>query len=278
MSADNNDIQITEGQLRAMTSDLDGLNTEQCYPAMTAAAQSWAQDVADERRQAEPRRHFSRRSFLFGAGGAIAGGLVLATTSSSLAAAATRPMAAAKASGELTGDAAKLTGDLAIAALAASLENLAVFAYTAGLSAAKAGKLGAVPAAVPTFVTTARSQHMQHAAAWNSVLTAAGYKAVTYTDPALTPMVEKDFAAVKNIPDLLNLALTLENVAAQTYQGGADVLKSAKARAVAASIQPVEMQHAAVLYFVLGKYPGIQTASGTPLAFNPLTLAQKPTS
>jgi hypothetical protein len=261
-----------------MTTDLDGLNSDQCYPAMTAAAQSWAEDLADQRRQAERPRHFSRRSFLFGAGGAIAGGVVLATTSSSLAAAATRPMAAAKASAKETGDSAKLTGDLAVAALAASLENLAIFAYTAGLNAAKAGKLGAVPPAVPTFVTTARSQHTQHAAAWNSVLTAAGYKAVTYTDPALTPMVEKDFTAVKNIPDLLNLALTLENVAAQTYQGGADVLKSTKAIAVAASIQPVEMQHAAILYFVLGKYPGIQTASGTPLAFNPLTLAQKPTS
>jgi hypothetical protein len=274
VSAKDNDIQISEGQLRAMTTDLDGLNSDQCYPAMTAAAQSWAEDLADQRRQAERPRHFSRRSFLFGAGGAIAGGVVLATTSSSLAAAATRPMPAAKE----TGDAPKLTGDLAVAALAASLENLAIFAYTAGLNAAKAGKLGAVPPAVPTFVTTARSQHTQHAAAWNSVLTAAGYKAVTYTDPALTPMVEKDFAAVKNIPDLLNLALTLENVAAQTYQGGADVLKSTKAIAVAASIQPVEMQHAAILYFVLGKYPGIQTASGTPLAFNPLTLAQKPSS
>jgi hypothetical protein len=119
---------------------------------------------------------------------------------------------------------------------------------------------------------------MQHAAAWNSVLIAAGHKAVMSTDPALTPMVEKDFAAVKTIPDLSSLALTLENVAAQTYQGGADALKSTKAIAVAASIQPVEMQHAAILYFVLGKYPGIQTASGTPLAFNPLTLAQKPSS
>ena len=54
---------------------------------------------------------------------------------------------------------AGLTGDLAVAAVAASLENLAVFAYTAGLSAATAGKLGTVPPAVATFATTVKGQH-----------------------------------------------------------------------------------------------------------------------
>jgi hypothetical protein len=33
------------------------------------------------------------------------------------------------------------------------------------------------------------------------------------------------------------------------------------------------MQHAAILYFVLGQYPGVQTASGAPLAFNPTSTA-----
>ena len=51
--------------------------------------------------------------------------------------------------------------------MAASLENLAVFAYNAGLSAATAGKLGTVPPAVATFATTVKGQHTQHAAAWN---------------------------------------------------------------------------------------------------------------
>ena len=54
--------------------------------------------------------------------------------------------------------------------MAASLENLAVFAYTAGLSAATAGKLGSVPPAVATFATTVKGQHQQHADAWNGVL------------------------------------------------------------------------------------------------------------
>jgi hypothetical protein len=51
------------------------------------------------------------------------------------------------------------------------------------------------------------------------------------------------------------------------------MLQSTKAIQNSASIMPVEMQHAAILYFVLGKYPGIQDASGNPLAFNPTTMA-----
>ena len=58
--------------------------------------------------------------------------------------------------------------------MAASLENLAVYAYSAGLSAAAAGKLGAVPPAVAAFATTVKGQHQQHAAAWNAVLRSQG--------------------------------------------------------------------------------------------------------
>jgi rubrerythrin len=78
---------------------------------------------------------------------------------------------------------------------------------------------------------------------------------------------------VTTLTQVAQLALMLENTAAQTYQAEASKLKSAKAVAVAATIQPVEMQHAAILYYVLGEYPGIQDSSGNPLAFNPTTLA-----
>ncbi|HLI25172.1 MAG TPA: ferritin-like domain-containing protein, partial [Acidimicrobiales bacterium] len=146
--------------------------------------------------------------------------------------------------------------------------------------AAAAGKLGTVPPAVATFAKTAMAQHKDHAAAWNSVLTAAGKPAVTATDPALTPTVQSKFAQVKDVTGLAQLALLIENVAAQTYQNGVAILSSSKAVAVAATIQPVEMQHAAILYYALGQYPGIQGdsgnsyATGSPLAFNPTTLAR----
>ena len=175
---------------------------------------------------------------------------------------------------------ANLKGDLAVAAVAASLENLAVYAYNAGLQAATAGKLGTVPPAVATFAMTAKSQHTDHAQAWNAAITGAGHPAVTATDPVVTPIVQAAFAKVTDASGLAQLALLLENTAAQTYQSAIPALTASKSIAVAATIQPVEMQHAAILYYVLGQYPGIQGtastsfASGTPLSFNPLDLAR----
>ena len=67
----------------------------------------------------------------------------------------------------------KLTGDLAVVALAAGLENLAAQTYGAGITAATAGKLGTVPPAVVTFAQTVKAQHIEHAAAWNAVLAGA---------------------------------------------------------------------------------------------------------
>ena len=55
----------------------------------------------------------------------------------------------------------------------------------------RAGKLGTVPPAIGQFATTAKTQHADHAAAWNSLLTAAGKRKVTVTDPTLTPTVRR---------------------------------------------------------------------------------------
>jgi hypothetical protein len=164
--------------------------------------------------------------------------------------------------------------------MAASLENLGVYAYNAGIAAATAGKLGTVPPAIVTFAQTAKSQHMAHAQAWNAALSAAGKAPVSATDPVLTPTVNSAFAKVTNAAELAQLALLIENVAAQTYQKAIPALSAASSIGVAATIAPVEMQHAAILYYVLGQYPGIQGtqsnmyASGSPLAFNPTTLAR----
>ena len=178
-------------------------------------------------------RGSSRRTFLLGAGAAVASGAALVavghsglTGMTSVAGASTRRLAAVRfpPSG--------LRGDLAVAAVAASLENLAVFAYTAGLSAAAAGKLGTVPPAVATFATTVKGQHQQHAEAWNAVLKSHGKAPVTVTNPKLTPVVQSDFAKVTDVTGLAELALTLETIAAQTYQAETAKLKSSAAIAV----------------------------------------------
>jgi hypothetical protein len=96
---------------------------------------------------------------------------------------------------------------------------------------------------------------------------------VTVTNPKLTPTVQSDFAKVTDVAGLAQLALTLETIAAQTYQVETAKLKSKPAIELSASIQPVEMQHIAILYYVLGMYPGAQTKGGTPVAFNPTSQA-----
>ena len=136
------------------------------------------------------------------AGGAAAiGGVLLAACGTSKAP-RPPPPASAKAASP-----APLTGDLKVAALAASLENLGIYAYGAGIKAAQAGKLGTVPPAIVTFATTAMAQHQQHAAAWNAALTGAGKAKVTETDPALTPTVNQMFGQVTDVAGLAKLAL-----------------------------------------------------------------------
>lgn len=145
--------------------------------------------------------------------------------------------------------------DLDVATAAAGLEKLAVDTYTAAGAAATAGKLGAVPPAVATFVTTAARQHQEALDSWNRVLTGAGRQAVSAPAAALSPTVNAEFAKVTTIPAAATLALRLEDFASQTYQSVLPTLKSADAIRLAAQINVVGQQHQAILRYVLGLYP-----------------------
>jgi Ferritin-like domain len=254
---DTSSFEGSEHELDTLTSELDLLHHDVGRPLMAEATGAM--------------HGTSRRTFLLGAGAAAAGGAILAAVGgpamAGVAGASTRRLVPSAFPPK------GLSGDLAVAAVAASLENLAVFAYTAGLNAANAGKLGTVPPAVATFATTVKGQHQQHADAWNAVLKSHGKAPVTVTNPKLTPVVRSNFAKVTDVTGLAELALTLETIAAQTYQAETAKLQSGTAIALSSSIQPVEMQHIAVLYYVLGKYPGTQTTAGTPVAFNPTSKA-----
>ena len=117
------------------------------------------------------------------------------------------------------------------------------------------------------FCTTVKAQHAQHDQAWNSAIVAAGHTAITKPDPVLVPVVTKDFAKVTNVTGAAKLALMLEDIAAATYLSAVSAVKANSSVKVAASIQPVEMQHAAILNFILGQYP-------VPNAFSPLADAR----
>ena len=264
----HNRIDISNSELQSAVNDLNDRHYDEALPNMKAAIASWVEENRDEEALTTRfAKAMDRRKFLFGVGGTVLGGAVLAACGSGSSSASTSTTAAATTS---TTSAAQmqLDSDLKIAGVAASLENLGIYAYNAGITAAQAGKLGTVPPAVVTFAQTAMAQHKDHAAAWNAVLTGAGKPAVTATDATLTPTVNSLFAKVTDVTGLANLALQVEEIAAATYLAAISELYSDKAVAAAATIQPVEMQHAAILNYVLGQYP-------VPLAFATTTNAAK---
>ena len=190
----------------------------------------------------------SRRGFLVGAGTGVA--LIAAACSS-------KKTGDASTGGTSTSGASKgaPSGDAKVAALAASLEVLAVGTYKAALDAATANKLGAVPPAVATFAETVMGHHQQALDKWNSVLTAGGGQAVDTPPAALKAKVDTMFAAVKDVTGVANLALTLETIAAHTYLSAIPTLQSKDAITLAGALQVVDQEHAAILHYVLGQYP-----------------------
>ena len=256
-------LQISEAQLATMTRDLDEAHRES-FPVMQAQATLFAEELADT---APRERRLGRRGFLLGAGG-VGAAFALAACSSSNSnpqAAGTGGMGSPSAMGSASGS-GQYTGDLQVVALATALENQAVGAYTAAIAAATAGKLGTVPPAVSTFATTVKSQHADHAKAWNAVLTAANVPAITGVPLSNQPQVLSALGAVTTVGGLANLALDLENQAAETYLFAEGNVSSAGGIATAASIAPVEAMHAAILQFVLGEYPVPDSFLGTSKA------------
>lgn len=159
--------------------------------------------------------------------------------------------------------------DLKLGAFAASLEVLAVNTYGAALDAAGKGALGDVPPAVAEFVTTAKAQHQAHLDRWNEILTGADQPAVADPPSDLEAKVNEEFAKVTDAGGAAKLALMLEQIAAATYLSVIPLLATEAPIRLAASIQPIDMQHAAILHFALGEYPVPDTFATTDMAVAP---------
>jgi len=149
----------------------------------------------------------------------------------------------------------ELAQDLATVQFAAGLEVLAVNTYRRTSLAAVSGALGAVPPAVAEFVVTVMGHHQAALDELNRTLLLSGEPAVTTPNSELQPVVDDAFAAVSDVPGAARLALMLEEIAAATYLAAIPNIKSPEAVAFAASVYPIDMQHASVLHFVLGEYP-----------------------
>jgi hypothetical protein len=241
-------MQISEQQLRSMTRELDDMHNE-TFPSVRKNLDEFTANLV------------SRRRMLLGAAGVVTVGALAACGKTDDTSSAPAPV--------MSSSAPAYTGDLKVVALAAALENLAVTAYDGALKKATAGELGTVPPAIATFVTTARKQHAQHSAAWNNVLSRAGLPTITDAPLTITAKAVSDLGATKSVPDVVKLALSLEDAAAQTYTFATANVTDAGGIMTAATIQPVEAMHAAILNFVLGQYP-------VPLSFIDTKGAVKP--
>jgi|GEM_PF-1530101 len=208
-----------------------------------------------------------RRGAFAAAGAAAAAVAIGASSGASAAGGARSAPARGQSSSAAPRQAAPSEADLGIAALAASLEVLAVSTYQAALDAAGSGALGPVPPAVAEFVTTARTQHQAHADAWNGVLTGAGKPAVSAPPADLAASVNGQFARVTSVAGAAQLALWLEQVAADTYLFAISELEAPAAITLAGSIFPIDRQHQSVLLFVLGMYPVPETFATTQMAY-----------
>jgi hypothetical protein len=270
------EIAISEEELGSMTSELDMLHNE-TFPGVRKTLADFSANLSHLATQ----HPTGRRSFLAGLGGAAIVGGVAACSSgssgSSSSSAASTPAAGSSSaassmppsSASSSAAASPYTGDLRIVALAAALENLAVTAYQGALTMAAAGKIGTVPPAIANFITVAMKQHKDHSAAWNSVLVKAKLPAITGAPVSLAPTEVSMLQAAKSVPDVAKVALGLENAAAETYTFAAANVTDIGGIMTAATIQPVETMHAAILNFVLGQYP-------VPVSFIGIDKAAKP--
>jgi hypothetical protein len=250
---------ISERELSQMTRELEELH-ESSFPPLRKAIDELAGAVGQVVGQPS-----TRRSFFWGAAGAVALG-----TAAACSGGPSSPSGAAPA-----GPARTYTGDMKVVALSTAMENLAVTAYGEALKKASAGQLGAVPPAVSTFMQTAMTQHTDHAQAWNAVLSKAGKPTITNAPLTITQNQLNMLNSATSVPQVAQLALNLENGAAQTYTFATANVSDASGIMTAATIQPVETMHAAILNFILGQDPVPDSFIGTTNSLKPdmLTVA-----
>jgi Ferritin-like domain len=254
------EMAISERELSQLTCELGDLH-ESTFPQVRKALDELSANLGHVVRQPS-----TRRGFFLGAAGAVALGAAAACSGKSAGPSSAPPSPA---------PAETYTGDLKVVALATAVENLGVTAYGRALQRAQAGQLGTVPPAVITFEQTAMKQHADHAQAWNAVLSKAGKPTINDAPLSITQDQITKINAARSVPDVAKIALNLENGAAQTYTFVAANVSDPGWIMTAATIQPVETMHAAILNFVLGQYPIPDSFIGVTNALKPDVLTVK---
>jgi hypothetical protein len=259
---------IDEHGLGALSERSDDLHSD----AMKLARQDLA-DYVDAAQEAEFVRSRNRERLVTNraliAAGVVGAGLVAVSASPAFA--------------------ADKSTDIMALQTAAGIENLAVATYKTALTLPFIGGSSA-NAVVKTFSMKTMAQHADHAKAFNAAATGLGGKAQSAPDPKYAPIVTKAVPTIKSAADVVALALTLEDVAAQTYVKDVGLVSTAELRQLFASVAGVESQHKAILLAVqalvkggapqlialppdAAKLPAAAGSVGFPDAFYPTSMA-----
>lgn len=145
--------------------------------------------------------------------------------------------------------------------LAATLEEVATDTYLKNLTLLSDNTTKKVMASVMGV----ESQHLATLLAVQALL-AGGAAEVTQPDAKLKPLVDQQFAQVKDVTGAAKLALMLEDIASATYLKALPGLQSKDAILLAGQGFVINMQHAAILHYALGEYPVPETFAKTDKA------------
>ena len=143
--------------------------------------------------------------------------------------------------------------DVQILQTAVSLELLAVATYGAALTLPFIASGNPV---IIKFAQTTMSQHDQHRDAFSAQTKALGGVDQTATNPKYTPIVEAAKPTLATPADVVKLAMTLEQVATETYLADLNMFTDVTSRVLMASVMGVECQHLATLRAVAALLAG----------------------
>ncbi|MGH3524673.1 MAG: ferritin-like domain-containing protein, partial [Mycobacterium sp.] len=255
---------IDEGRFRELLEESDDLQSDAMRTARTGL-----NDYVEAAREAcvSAGRDASRWGTVAASAG-VAGGAMLLTGGTAWAAAA---------------------NDIAALQTAAGVENLAVMTYKTALTLPFIGGSSANPV-VKAFATKTMDQHNEHAMAFNAAAQRLGGKPQTGPDPKYAAVVQAAVPKIKGAVDVVGLAITLEDVAAQTYVKNVGLVSTTELRQLFASVAGVESQHKAILLAVqalvkanqpqlialppdIAKLPAAAGSVGFPDSFYPTTMA-----